>query len=112
MDTGKLMGLMPKLMAALSSGNFKGILPDVLAMVEDKQLDSFRAAVLEFAQRKCADGSTFSIVFEPNKEVTDIHLRIWKIAPGQEPQCMLDVPFSEVKADDLKALITPLLQQA
>ena len=103
---------MPKLMAALSSGNFKGILPDVMAMIEDKQLDSFRASLLEFAQRKCADGVTFSVVFEPNTEVTDIHMRIWQRSEEYGNVLKLDVPFSEVKAADLKSLITPLLQQA
>lgn len=112
MDTGKLMGLMPKLMAALSSGNFKAIVPDLLTMLDDKQLDGIRGALVEFAQKKCAEGITFSVVFEPNESLSDIHMRIWKFEKGKDAQCVIDIPFCEVRAEDLKALITPLLQQA
>lgn len=103
---------MPKVMGALSSGNIKAILPDLLELLDDKTVEKIRGSLNEFMRRKSVDGYTFSVVFEPDEAITGIHMRIWQKHPDYGAALKLDVPLNEITAADLHAIVKPLFEQA
>lgn len=105
---------MPKVMGALSSGNIKAILPDLLELLDDKTVEKIRGSLNEFMQRKCGTEYRYALAFSPNADYTGIEMMVWQAPQDNSTPaaCVLSVPLNEITAGDLHAIVKPLFEQA